>query len=95
MSSVAGHADLDAVTVCHHLIARASPDIQLPHQRLRQTEADYVAWLDAHSPAEARTLLQASIDAYAAEVHRRGHKQYVLEYPVLVRLLNSIDPSPQ
>ena len=90
VSTVTGHADLDAITVCHHLIARASPHIQLPHVRQRWSEAEYVVWLETHPPAEVRALLQASLDAYAADVHRRGHKQYILEYPVLVRLLETI-----
>jgi hypothetical protein len=88
-AAAAATADLDPLTVAHHLVARASPPLQLPHVRQRWTEAAYVAWLDTHPAAEARALLQACVDAYAAEVYARGHKQYVVEYPAVLRLLSS------
>ena len=86
--SQAALADLDALTVCHHLMARAGKELALPHVRQRCSEAYYVAWLDTHSATEVRAALQAALDAYAADVHRHGQKQYTVEYPILVKLLN-------
>jgi len=81
--------ELDALVIAHHLIARSdAPALQLPHVRNRWTEAEYVAWWDAHDDAEVTAALRAAVEAYAADANRRGDKQYVLEYPAIVRLLD-------
>jgi len=85
--------DVDPVLVAHLLIVRSNSNelLLLPHTRAGWTPSDYVAWLDTHTAQECRALLQNNLTAYAADVTRRGDKQYTQEYPILTRLLQESD----
>jgi len=80
-------AGLDLIFVLHHLFVRASPELQVPHSRVGWTPQQYVEWLDTHSTEEAHAFVIRCLDAYAADVHKRGGKQYTPEYPLLTKLL--------
>jgi len=80
-------AGLDLIYVLHHLFVRASPELQLPHSRVTWTPLQYVQWLDTHTQDEAAAFVIKCLDAYAADVQKRGGKQYTPEYPLLRKLL--------
>ena len=85
--AVAAGGALPRHIVAHHLIGRADAALAMPHKRLGMGEAAYVAWMQQRAPAEVEQVVVKCAKEYAAEVNRRGGKEYTTEYPVILRLL--------
>jgi hypothetical protein len=62
--------------VWHHLIARAPPELQLPHQMKRWTVSKYIDWLDTEVPVDIRSTFSPSPGPFA-------WKDLPLGYPCL------------
>jgi len=72
--------------VIHHLFSRAPEELQLPHVRLAQTEAQYSDWLEIHPESDSWQQCQASLEAYARKVTARGDPQFCPVYTVILSL---------
>ncbi|QRW11451.1 conserved oligomeric Golgi complex subunit 5 [Ceratobasidium sp. AG-Ba] len=66
LSSPEDTAALPPLIVLHHIIVR-SP-FPLPHTLHTWTEAEYVRWIEDHTPREALTLIEACIPKWETQV---------------------------
>jgi len=82
-------SDLPLIYVIHHLIVRASTELQLPHVRAGWHISQYAQWLETHTEKEIYEFVTRCLDAYAADVHKRGGKLYTPEYPLIKKMIQS------
>ncbi|KAL3899765.1 MAG: hypothetical protein SGCHY_001804 [Lobulomycetales sp.] len=78
---------LDPIVIIQHLFVRAYPIIQSPRQVYNWSETEYSEYLDKRSSQEVSILFSNCLDAYAAEVNKKGQKSFTPEYPILRQLL--------
>eukprot|EP00727_Mastigamoeba_balamuthi_P001142 m51a1_g11024 Conserved oligomeric Golgi complex subunit 5 (793) ;mRNA; r:410154-412793 len=72
--------------VAHHALSRAPSELASPHAFLRMSLAQYIEALDVWSEEEIWSKIQATLEAYAENVNRRGGKEFSPVYPVLTAL---------
>jgi hypothetical protein len=76
-------AGLAPLVVLHHILVR-SP-LPLPHTLHGWQEAEYVRWVDEHSPEEALSLIDGSITHWEKRDRKEQDAETAVEYISLAR----------
>lgn len=75
-------------SVCLHVMISRCPEVMpSPQSTLGWGVARYARWLQKHDEREKLLLIQGSLESYVAAARNKKEKNYIAEYPVLLKIL--------